>query len=326
MRKHAVKILVLCFVLGITTQASAKQLLSFHGVLDLQAESLDVNVEVSPDETIRGSFRKASDGVYDLKVDLDHVKVMNYDLSTEIQSRIEFRDTNIYSSEMIVGRIWSNYSVVDLKPVKELSGTFKIGNNHLVLNDVSFGALNTSGYIDLQAPHKLDVGINVNFMEMEDFLKFWMNTENYSSSGQVAGVIKATGTVDRLNLRGNLKSFDGRIKDMNYDSLALNIEGVYPDFQIDKSSNLSRVDGMSFSFDGPIDFADRKGFKRQLKNLNISPLVKESASQKKWTIKRHKESGADSAELKYFMRKEGSIGSQNEEEAALFGIERVLEF
>jgi len=153
-----------------------------------------------------------------------------------------------------------------------------------------------------------------------------MKNKDYNSAGQVAGVIKATGTLDRLNLRGNLKSYNGRIKDINYDSIALNIEGIYPNFQIDRSSNLSRVDGMSFSFNGPIDFGDRKNFKRQLKGLNISPLVKESASQKKWTIKRHKESGADSAELKYFIRKEGSFNSSNEEEAALFGIERSLEF
>lgn len=304
---------------------SAEQLFVFEGNVDFRQQEMKVKVDISPEETINAVLKKSKDRKYYLKFDLNHVNFYDYDLSTEIESIFEFKETTHLLPEVLVGKVWSNYSVVDFKPVKELSGTFKVGNNHLVLNDISFGSLDCSGYIDLEAPHKLDLSLAVNLMEMKDFLKFWMRNKDYDSAGQVAGIIRATGSMDRLNLKGNLESYDGFIKDLTFDSLVLNIEGVYPDLLIDKSSNLSRGDGVSFTFDGPINFEDRTNFKRQLKSLNFSPLVKESSSQKKWTIKRHKEGGSNSAELKYFIRKEGD-GSQNDDESALFGIERSLEF
>lgn len=216
--------------------------------------------------------------------------------------------------------------MVDFKPVRELSGSYKIENKKLTIANLSFGPVGAKGLVDLADPYKLDVLINIDSMPMSDFLKFWMRKDKYeSSSGDVAGEIKATGTLDQPYLKGNFKSFHTNILDYNFDSIVLNMEGTYPHFTIDNTSNLSKADGMSFLFNGPITI-DGKNLKSQIKNLKVAAFVKESDTEKEWTIKRFNEAGENSAEVKYFIRTEDVVGSKDDEETAIFGIERSTQF
>jgi len=326
MRRFLGLLLMAGVLLG-AAESQAKELMAFNGVLDLQNNLIQVNYNPAPDQSVKTVITKLEDNKYHLKTDVSHLNALTFDFSSEIEGMIEIKPSDNNQSNMVVGTVWSNYSMLDFKPVKELSGSFKIENRQLVITNVSFGSVGSSGLVDLTAPYKLDFLIDIAYMPMSDFLKFWMRKDKYeSSSGEVVGQIRATGTLDQPYLKGNFKSFDADIVDYNFDSIVLNIEGVYPHFQIDNTSSVSKVDGMSFSFKGPINLYDSKNLKRQIKNLKVSPLVKESDSRKEWTIKRFNENGEDSAELKYFMRKEGVVGSKDDEETALFGIERSLQF
>jgi len=76
---------------------------------------------------------------------------------------------------------------------------------------------------------------------------------------------------------------------------------------------------------GPVNISDATNFKKQIKSLNVSPLVNKTASKAEWTIKRLK-GGSDSAttEFKYLLRNERS--SLAADESALLGVEQKLKF
>ncbi|MGE0268012.1 MAG: hypothetical protein AB7S78_06120 [Candidatus Omnitrophota bacterium] len=322
--------LILLLMTGLLTgarNASAKEVLAFDGVIDFQNSRLEINCSLDPDSAAKTVIKKTDENKYHLKFDVSHLNAFSFDFSSEIEGVVEIKKSENSPNNSIIGTVWSNYSMVDFRPVKELSGSYKIENNQLIITNVSFGSVGFTGLVDLTAPYKLDFLVDIAYMPMADFLKFWMQKNKYESSGgEVVGQIKATGTLDQPYLKGNFKSYGAKIIDYNLNSIVLNVEGVYPHFTIDNTSSLSKADGMSFTFNGPINIDDAKNLKRQIKSLKVSPLVKESDSTKEWTIKRFNEDGEDSAELKYFMRKEGVVGSKGDEETALFGIERSMPF
>jgi hypothetical protein len=86
---------------------------------------------------------------------------------------------------------------------------------------------------------------------------------------------------------------------------------------------ISKTDGMSFIVDGPVNISDTVNFKKQVKALNVAPLVSASDSKAEWTIKRLK-GDSGTTEFKYLLRNDKS--SLAADESALLGVERKLEF
>ncbi|MCK5081449.1 MAG: hypothetical protein KAR31_00950, partial [Candidatus Omnitrophica bacterium] len=225
------------------------------------------------------------------------------------------------------GKIWSQYSLVDFKPINELSGRFEIKDKRLHVMALSVGNLTGEGYLDLGVPYNLDVAINLLGVDMQDFLNFWGSGKNYESSGDVFGEIKASGSLDRLVLKGSLKSRDGFVQELDYNAIVLNIEGIYPFMQI-AHSTVSKADGVSFSLDGPFDLSDKTNFKKQIKALTLAPLVSDSGSELEWTIKRLKPEDSGITEFKYHLKKGNAlgIGPSAGGEIDMLGIERTRKF
>ncbi len=324
--KPAATAVILTLSVLLSGPAAAKQLFTYDGVLNLQQERLDMNVTVKPEETLRLTLQRKKDNQYYLKGDLSHFKAMAFDVNSEMEGLIEVQHGS-GGIEAVVGTVWSNYSIIDGLPVKELSGGFRIENGGLRLSEVRYGSVDVTGVMDLTAPYKMDFDFNVRYMPMAAFLKFWTGRDRFDSArGEVVGTIRALGPLDRVLLKGKLTSHQAEINGNQFDSIVLNLEGYYPNFIIDKSSRLAKQGGVTFSVDGRIDLGNFKTFKRQLKKLHTAPLVKESESLKEWTIKTQKETGTDSAALEYFIRNEDKLGTDEEEEEILFGIQRSMQF
>jgi hypothetical protein len=181
--------------------------------------------------------------------------------------------------------------------------------------------------MDLLSPYGLDFVFNLNEVDLNDFLNFWSADKEYESSGAVTGVIKASGTLENLALKGSLESYHGFVQKLDYDIISLNIEGIYPHMQIAQST-ISKSDGMSFSLDGPFNLSDKENFKKQIKALTLAPLVNDSGSEMEWTIKRLNPEDSGTTELKYRFRKGDAlgIGTSADDETDMFGLERTRKF
>jgi hypothetical protein len=246
-----------------------------------------------------------------------------FDVSSQIGSSLQII---LDQERKIKGEVWSQYSLVDYKPIRELSGTFEITKEKLMINQVVVDHMEVYGSVNLLPPFNVDLDLQLKAVDMETFLGFWMRNKVYVAVGDVYGKIKVSGQLSKPFLSGSLQSQDGVVGRRYFDSIHLNIEGLYPYMQI-FDSVFSETGGLSYAFDGPLALDDLKNFKQQVKALNFSPVINESDSRIEWTIKKFQHSDDESTEIKYLRRK--NIDSETatpNEQSDMWGVERTLKF
>lgn len=325
------------FVLLFAPGAFAATMFTFHGNIDLAKEQFELILDV-PSSTDGVPAPAGADGAennpsflalsaartarnnYHLSLDVDHVTTPLGHLLSDIETVVEVFDDDA-NPLLLRGEIRSSDSLLDYKPIRELAGHFEIKDNRLLLRSLSVGNLSCRGSLELVYPFKVDLNVFLHNVAMEDFLNFWVRNKQYKSFGTVSGEIDVSGTWDRLGLKGNLESHDGYVEQLEYNSIQLNAEGIYPRLSINPSL-ISRAGGLSFTFSGPFDLSDRKNFKKQIGMLVLAPLVSDSASGKEWTIKRWDRRKSRFTEIKYLLRKEDKI----EEESGMLGVEQTVAF
>ncbi len=327
------KLFLLAFFIVAMPQLSfAQSVFFFEGQVDLEKNEFNVAVDFGEKSSMTAKAEKISEKDYRVSLDIEHVKTPLFDLLSEIESSVEIvnkinGDHKVFSDATFRGKIWSQYSLVDYKPINELSGRFEIKDKRLHLTALSVGDLKFEGFVDLIPPYNLDMALNLTGVDMYDFLSFWAPGKEYVSSGAIFGEIQASGTLDRLQLKGSLESQRGFVQKLDYDTIVLNIEGVYPYMEIAQST-ISKSDGVSFSLDGPFNLSDKDNFKKQIKALTFSPLVNHSESESEWTIKRLNPEDSGMTELKYNFKKGDAlgIGPSSGNEIDMLGIERTSKF
>ena len=324
--------LLVIFVITLPKLSFAEKVFLFEGQIDFESNEFSIVLDLGEESSLTAKAQRTSEKDYHLSLDIEHVKTPLFDLLSEIESSIEIvnrkDNTDVKFSDAILrGKVWSQYSLVDYKPINELSGRFEIKDKRVYLMALSVGNLTCEGYVDLTAPHNLDITLDLAGVDMHDFLNFWAKDKEYESSGAVFGEIKASGTLGRLALKGSLESRHGFVQKLDYDIIVLNIEGIYPHMQITHST-ISKSDGVSFSLDGPFNLSDKANFKKQIKALTFAPLVSDSGSELEWTIKRLNPGGSGTTELKYHFKKGDAlgIGSSADDKIDMLGIERTKKF
>ncbi len=335
------------FLSAIPRPSFSKELFSFQGQVDLTQKQFQFAVLLpssgpsGADHPLEGrqsvvfNAAKISENDYRFILDVDHVRTPLFDLLSKIESSVEVVSNGQETvsvarrpwmdTKVLRGKIWSQYSLVDYHPVRELLGQFEVKDGRLYVEALSFGNLSCRGEIALTPPYKLDMLVSLDHVDMRDFLSFWSMGKKHEAAGSVSGQIKVFGNLGRLSLSGNLESRDGFIEKLEYNSIVLNAEGVYPQIEVGNSS-VSKTDGVSFLLSGTVDLSDQENFKKQVMALKFSPLVSESLSEREWTIKRLQKEGSGTTELKYLFQKRGNTDISLPRESDMFGFEQSLEF
>ncbi len=320
------------FALLFVPCAFANVVATFYGQVDLTQKQFDVTLDFShlpgspplenKQSSVAISGAKVSDKDYRFSLNIDHLRTPIWDLLSKIESSIEVDPQAAgKSAPMVRGEIWSQNSLIDYKPIRELTGHFEIKDSRLLLESLSFGNLSCQGSLDLVYPYKMDMNVLLRDVAMEDFLNFWAGNKEYKSFGTVSGEIGVSGTWDRIGLKGNLESHDGYVEQLEYNSIHLNAQGVYPQLSIGQST-MSKADGLSFTFSGPIDLSDQENFTKQIGALVLSPLVSDSASEREWTIKRLNQPKSGATEIKYLLRKEDKPDGAS----GMLGVQQTMSF
>ncbi len=320
------------FTMLFVPRAFANVIVTFHGQVDFTQKQFDVTLDFpssarglpednkQPSVAISGA--KVSDKDYRFSLDIDHLRTPICDLLSKIESSIEVDPQAADNDTPAVrGEIWSQNSLVDYKPVRELTGQFEIKDSQLMLKSLSFGNLSCQGSLELVYPYKMDMKVLLHDVAMKDFLNFWVRNKEYKTFGTVSGEIGVSGTWDKIGLKGSLESHEGYVEELEYNSIHLNAQGVYPQLQIGQSM-ISKSDGVSFMFSGPIDLSDQDNFKKQIGALVLAPLVSDSASEKEWTIKRLNQPNSGATEIKYLLRKD----EKSNESSGMIGVEQTMSF
>lgn len=320
-------------VLSLTEMAFADRDFPFKGDIDLVQKKFNIVLDIDSKSSVAFSAQQVSGSEYKFLLDVNHLQIPLFDLMTKVESTVEVKQAHrkTFSGPpeglRLQGKVWSQYSLIDYKPVRELSGNFEVKDNKLFLYSLFFGSLQCNGTVDLRSPYQVDLTFNLYDVAMQDFLSFWGMSKKYESAGLVTGEIKASGTVDNLALKGNLEGRNGFVQKLDFDVISLNIEGIYPDMKIARSM-IAKSDGMSFTFDGSLNLKDRENFKKQIKALTLAPLVSESGSEREWTIRRLNPDAAETTELKYRLRKGDALGTGASADGGIdmLGIEQTRKF
>jgi len=326
--KIKVLLFLLSFVLCFAKTALAKQNVSFEGQIDLTSKTVNVLLQINSEGSIIAKGEKLDNQKYRFVFDFENVETPLCKLSSKVESVFELNPKPKKNQQFIEGKISSQYSLMDYKPIKDLSGKFYIKDKVLNLSSFSAGDIRLGGKIYLEYPYKMNVVFGLDSLDMNDFLNFWVKNKGYDASGSVRGEIKVSGALKKFILRGALQGYNGFIHKTEFSNIQLNINGVYPHMEI-VNSFFTQGDGYSFSFDGPFNLSNRAEFLKQIKALTKSALVSDSPERREWTIKRlgDKNSQTGTTELKYLLRKNDELGSiTNDEDKAIFGVEQRLEF
>ena len=320
-------------VLSLAEIAFAEREIPFRGDIDFVQKKFNLVLDVDSKSSVALSAQQVAGSEYKLLLDVNHLQTPLFDLMTKVESTVEVKQRSEKSlsgpleEARLQGKVWSQYSLIDYKPVRELSGNFEVKDNKVFLYSLFFGNLQCSGTVDLVSPYRIDLAFNLYDVAMQDFLNFWGMGKKYESAGQVSGEIKAAGTVDHLDLKGNLEGRNGFVQNLDFDVISLNIEGIYPHMKITRSM-IAKSDGMSFTFDGSLNLKDRENFKKQIKALTLAPLVSDRGSEREWTIRRLNPEASETTELKYRLRKEDALGTGAAADGGIdmLGIEQTRKF
>jgi hypothetical protein len=303
----------------------AEAFCSFNGKLDFSGKQFELKMDFGSGGTLSSRAAYVPDERLKINFVLDHLVTPLFDVSTDMELLFEIV-ADSESGAFISGKLTSRYPLINGRPVRDITGTFKVRDKKLLLEYFSVGDITGRGVIDLAHPFQADLAFHFTEIPMRDFLAFWSEESlELEARGAVTGEIRATGSLLRpLLLRGTFSSFYGLVDNLNYESIVFNAEGVYPVIHFAKST-VTPTEGLSFSLEGSVDLSDRENLENQIEALQKSPLVSETDTSLEWTIKRRETEGTSGkTELKY-MRRKNQDGSFKEE-SDMLGIERSIEF
>ncbi|HBG61403.1 MAG: hypothetical protein A2Y03_01170 [Omnitrophica WOR_2 bacterium GWF2_38_59] len=318
-------VLGLCFLFPV--DSFSKDVFSFDGRVDLEKEQIELKLDFLDRGMLFVKSARQEDSNLSVLLDIEHFKAFKFDISSEIKGLIEYSGKEKDTPDALLGRFWSDYTLLNYQPIRELTGHFEVKDQKLYLRSFSVGNVSFNGAVALVSPYNVDLAFNLSMIEMNDFIDFWMTDRPYDSGGLVSGTIGVAGNLNKIYLKGRLESHEGFIKKIRFNSLYLNVNGFYPNLEVFDSS-IAEKEGLSFKFSGPIDLSDKENFKKQIKELTFMLDVKGSDSNAEWTIKKYnnEKGGSDTTELKYFLQNNPISGLLSNEGSGVLGVERRISF
>ncbi|MBF0479609.1 MAG: hypothetical protein HQL26_09005 [Candidatus Omnitrophica bacterium] len=282
------------------------------GILDL-GEYKKFNVVVS----------KVTDGMYQMTLGMEHLSLLGRDVTSTVKGYIE-RVVDAYDEVAYQGRLNSSYSLISYQPIRELDCAFQIRKNVLNIQSLTVSGISVTGTVGLTGTFPVELEIKLSNVALDNFLNFWMPQTHYDASGNVNGVIKVSGDVKKIFLKGDLASSTGHVGRQNFGDMKLSAMGYYPVVQITKSQ-LSTTDGMVYSISGSLDFSKQSSIPMQVKALTLAPVVFNSGSGTEWTLKKSPSDQGLSA-WKSIITTDNGKRNLDEHDSGVVGIEQRLEF
>lgn len=318
-------VLVLVFFFAFASSAYALEVCPFQGKIDLSNKTLNVTVGTEQHSSLSFQVTLSSDKSFQLNLILEHLKTSLFEISTQLESSLRLVERENEESPVWLGKLVSHYSLLNSKPIDELTANFEIRNHTLFFPAIATGSVKINGFIELFSPYKLNFSLLLNGLPMKDFLSLWVDHLTSQTQGRVFGRIQISGIPKRLSLKGSLNSHEGVVDELEYDSIVLNVEGQYPIITL-TDSTISKTDGMVFNIDGDFNLGNKEHYDDEIRTLTKSPLISQNEDQYEWTIKRNNNSDTSMSELKSFLREHETRDTPMKEDPDILGVEQEIRF
>ncbi|NTV28718.1 MAG: hypothetical protein HGA80_01405 [Candidatus Omnitrophica bacterium] len=285
----------------------------FEGTVDLRQESLALRVGNGDADAVRVDMRRAAKDALEFSVDLRHVRLPFFELSSVLQGRVSL-SSNAQHRREAAGEIRSHYTLVNQKPVRDLYFKFAVRDRKLFIERLWAGALSVSGYIDLQEEHRSSLAMEIVSSDLEHICGLFQSVRTVhtpSVSGTLTGALTLTGPLASPLLKGRLAAYNGCFNALCYESILLQMEGTLPNIRLDDSV-VTHADGFSFNLAGAVDLSDMAHMQAQIRQLGKVPVVSAARDKREWILKRQRsDSNRDAVtEMKYILLKDASGDSE----------------
>ncbi len=226
------------------------------------------------------------------------------------------------SSGQLKWSLTSHYTLLNNLPFEDMSANGTYGNGVLLIERAFLGGMILAGEFKTTAPYAVNMKIGMVNLNLKDFLPLF-GFQNLDVEGTIGGNLYLSGEVPNIRVKGELHSFNGKIGQLEYYSMSLNIDGIYPEIYV-IDSQIAQTDGFVFVIDGKLKLNEMDRFSEQIRSFVRKPLVQKNGDTVEWTLKKLQDSDeAGVTEFKYLKRrKEERMGGDSD----MLGIERRMEF
>ena len=320
--------LYLCFsALFLLNPTTANAKCVFKGEINFIEKKIELELNFKKKEGVIIHLNFLPDDKFSLSAKLNHLRIANSCLSTELNSQGEImRDRN---GEWIglKGSIQTNYSLLNFKPSKEINGYFKFKQSSLSIYSLIWKNLRISGEISLEIPCRLNLSVDIIDMDINELASLLaINLEGISLSGLVSGHVEIEGILPVPEIKGELRFNNGNIETLKYNAMLINIDGVYPILKF-VDSNIFEKNGQIYYLIGKFNLKELDNLTLLTHNLKLIPSVDDDFSWQAWTIRRKKSYGQDDlVEFEYQLKEDRPFKMRLREDEEIFSLEHSLRF
>ena len=301
-------------------------------VLDASFDFLNkifqLQLDFDKQESLNVKFKFLSNDTFKLNAELDHIKILNYDLSTELVGNGKIARDSQGSPTHIEGKVQAKYSLLNYKPLKEMKGSFKLDNSGIDILDFVWGDIEIDGTVKFASPQEMDLDVVITDMDVNElatFLGFYQ--KDLIMTGLVDGEINIKGKAPSFYIKGRIRAQDGNFDELNFEKAIINFAGIYPLMHI-VDSGIVEKNGFAYVIDGSIDLEAINDFESESHNLIFYQGDSDSFGGQTWVVERKKNYMEDREELELKLSPSPSqpLKFRFKGDEEILGLEHTLKF
>ena len=199
------------------------------GEIDLNSNQANIIVQSDGEDKIKFTFSSVDDFQFLGLIELNHFKILDNDIVANFVSdlRINKNKNNIFES--IEGEISTNTCIINYEPVGDITGIFSYSEDSIKIDYLKIGNnCNLSGLISLKEPESIDMTIEGNELKVENLARFSSVPEEFDFSSTVTSEFDIKGNLKNPEIKIHLTSKEGHMQDIDFESMVVNLEGIYP--------------------------------------------------------------------------------------------------
>ncbi|MFC1704382.1 hypothetical protein ACFL1E_06350 [Candidatus Omnitrophota bacterium] len=272
---------------------------SFGANIDFLNKIFQIQMDFDERESLDVKIKFLSGNKFELSAKLDHIKLLQYDLSTALAGKGLIVTDLENKKKFIKGNLRSHYSLLNYKPLKEIKGNFKLDTSELELVNLIWGKMRINGTVAFGFPSAVDLDLEIIDMDINELAAILgIDQDAFLLSGSVDGRVKIKGETPDFYVRGQLWAYDGNIDDLDYSKIIMNLTGVYPAITIFDSGVIEKS-GFTYALEGRVDLNELDNLASKKHNILFYPTDKDSFGMDAWSVRRTKDYHEEKEELEF---------------------------
>ncbi|MBF0569321.1 MAG: hypothetical protein HQL18_00895 [Candidatus Omnitrophica bacterium] len=323
MKKTLAFLIVSVLVLAPSIAWATRTVVPFTGTLDFKNSRVSLAVGNKGGQTLNLDVARVAPTRYQLQAHVSHVKTpLLGDVATVLKGNLELVTLDS-GHRSFVGELASQYTLLNYRPMRDIFLKFAVRDQKLKIDSLWAGTLSGRGEIDLTGQKGMNLSLSLLSVDLEQFVAFLNRGQDMHSfpvSGLVTGTLNLQGPFNRPDVQGHLVAYNGQLKNIDYDTITIDFDGIYPLLRL-REVVLTQREGLTAKVAGSLDLSQLASLGDQVKLLKGIPIVSKESNREAWVLKRTNSSEDSKTDMSYFLMKDERGNS-----SGVLGIQKSIGF